>query len=87
MDLRQRHPPEDLGLGGAVDAAASINSVGTALMAEDRMTMAKPVWIQIRITISHMLLNGRSWKKIDRLGVDLAVSVVAEPPMPGTRSR
>ena len=36
-------------------------SSGTALMAADRMTMANPAWIQIRITISHMLLNGDSW--------------------------
>ena len=40
--------------------AASVSSVGTALIADERMTMAKPVWIQMRITISHMLLNGVS---------------------------
>src|SRR6476619_2182406 len=42
--------------------AASVSSVGTALMADDRMTMAKPTWIQIKITMSHMLLNGPSWR-------------------------
>ena len=50
-------------------------SVGTALIAADRMTIANPVWIQIRITISHMLLNGDSWTKRDRVGHDLAVGV------------
>ena len=36
--------------------AASTNSVGTALIADEKITMAKPVWIQISTTISHMLL-------------------------------
>ena len=39
-------------------AAASISSLGTALIAAERMTIAKPVWIQMRMTISHTLLNG-----------------------------
>ena len=40
--------------------AASTNSVGTALIADEKITMAKPVWIQISTTISHMLLYGWS---------------------------
>src|SRR6056297_3725916 len=43
--------------------AASISSVGTALMAAERMTMAKPVWIQMKITISQKLLYGVSCTK------------------------
>ena len=38
-------------------------SSGTALIAAERMTMAKPVWIQIRMTMSQKLLNGDSWMK------------------------
>ena len=43
--------------------AASINSVGTALIAAERMTIENPVWIQMKITISNTLLNGGSWTK------------------------
>ena len=43
--------------------AASINSVGTALIAADRMTMENPTWIQIRMTISQKLLYGLSCTK------------------------
>src|SRR6476660_3469480 len=41
--------------------AASISSVGTPLIAAERITMANPVWTQISTTINHMLLNGPSW--------------------------
>ena len=43
--------------------AASMSSVGTALMAADRMTIENPVWIQIMMTISQKLLYGVSWTK------------------------
>ena len=48
--------------------AASRISSGTALIAADRMTIANPVWIQIRMTISQKLLNGGSWMKPIGLG-------------------
>ena len=38
--------------------AASSRSSGTALIAADRMTMAKPVWSQIMITIRNRLFHG-----------------------------
>src|SRR4029078_4924402 len=41
--------------------AASVSSVGTPLIAAERITMAKPTWTQISTTINHMLLNGPSW--------------------------
>ena len=37
------------------------------------MTIAKPVWIQISTTISHMLLNGVSWMNSTGRGRGLAV--------------
>src|SRR6478752_3145759 len=40
--------------------AASISSVGTALIAAERITIAKPTCTQISTTINHMLLNGGS---------------------------
>src|SRR6056297_1247784 len=40
--------------------AASISSLGTALIAADRMTMEKPVWIQTMMIISQKLLYGVS---------------------------
>ena len=49
--------------------AASVSSVGTALIAAERMTIAKPVWTQISTTISHMLLNGTSWMNRTGCGV------------------
>ena len=54
--------------------AASMISSGTALIAADRMTIAKPVWIQIRMTISQTLLNGDSWMKPIGFGDVLAVA-------------
>ncbi len=53
--------------------AASVSSVGTALIADEKITRANPVWIQIRITINHMLLNGCLGEELDRLGDHLAV--------------
>ena len=68
-DLRQRDPPEHLRLVVAPSIlAASMSSVGTALMAADRMTIENPVWIQIRMTISQKLLYGVSWTKKIGLG-------------------
>ena len=58
-------------------------SVGTALMAADRMTIAKPVWIQIRMTISQKLLYGRLLDEDDRsAGLIVAVGSVWNPPTP-----
>ena len=57
-------------------------SSGTALIAAERMTMAKPVCIQIRITISHTLLNGDSWMKLTGLGTVSPSSVTTNPPTP-----
>ena len=34
-----------------------------ALIADEKITIANPVWIQMSTTISHMLLNGGSWTK------------------------
>ena len=39
--------------------AASMISSGIDLMAADSTTMAKPVWIQIMITMSSRLFHGR----------------------------
>src|SRR4051794_21611519 len=66
--------------------AASINSVGTALMAADRMTIAKPTWTQISTTINHMLLNGASWTNSTGCGSVLPL-VVTKPPRPGPMNR
>ena len=63
--------------------AASVSSVGTALIAEEKMTMAKPVWIQMRITISHMLLNGVSLRNSMVSEHVPAVLGRAEPAEPG----
>ena len=63
--------------------AASMNSVGTALIADEKITMANPVWIQISTTISHMLLNGGSWMKLIGLASTApVVGVVDEPADP-----
>ena len=53
--------------------AASISSVGTALIAADRITIAKPVWIQIRMTINQKLLYGVSLDEQHRLRRDVTV--------------
>ena len=53
--------------------AASVSSLGTPLIAEEKITMAKPVWIQISTTISHMLLNGWSCDEHDGVAPDLAL--------------
>src|SRR5262245_32123170 len=63
--------------------AASVSSVGTALIAADRITIANPVWTQISTTISHMLLNGPSCTNRTGLGVPSALT----PPRPGPRIR
>ena len=39
--------------------AASVISAGTPLMAADRTTIAKPVWSQMRMTISSERVDGR----------------------------
>ena len=39
-------------------SAASICSVGTPLMAADRITIAKPVWIQISTTMRKSVFQG-----------------------------
>ena len=49
--------------------AASVSSVGTALIAAERITIANPVWTQISTTINHMLLNGPSWTNSTGRGV------------------
>ena len=66
--------------------AASVSSSGTALMADERMTMANPVWIQIRITISHMLLNGVSCRNRIVCGDVVPSSPSVKPPRPGPRT-
>src|SRR6056297_3728534 len=43
--------------------AASMSSVGTALIAADKITIEKPVWIQIMMIINQKLLYGVSWTK------------------------
>ena len=66
--------------------AASVSSVGTALIAADRITIANPVWTQISTTINHMLLNGPSW--MNRTGLRLTTPLVStKPPRPGPRIR
>ena len=67
--------------------AASISSEGTALMAADRMTMAKPVWIQMSTTISHTLLNGASCRNRMVPAMGSPVGPGTEPPSPGPRNR
>ena len=59
-DLRQRDPPEHLGLGGAVDLGR-LDAARRArdLIAAESTTMAKPVWIQIMITMMKKLFHGR----------------------------
>ena len=48
--------------------AASVNSVGTALIADEKITIANPTCSQMRTTISHMLLYGFSRMKSMVLG-------------------
>ena len=68
--------------------AASVSSVGTALIAAERITMANPVWTQISTTISHMLLNGASWTNSDWSRATTSPSLGrTKPPRPGPRSR
>ena len=62
--------------------AASMISSGTALIAAEKITIAKPAWIQIRITISHMLLNGCSWMNPTGLAVNTPCLFLAIPPTP-----
>ena len=68
--------------------AASVSSVGTALIAAEKITVANPVWIQISTTISHMLLNGGSWMKLIGLAsIAPVLGLVTNPPTPGPRKR
>src|SRR6478735_12589821 len=62
--------------------AASISSVGTALIAAERITIAKPTCTQISTTISHMLLNGGSWTNNTGFALVSPLTVV-KPPRPG----
>ena len=59
-DARQRHVAEHLRVVTPSSRAASTISVGMPLMAADRMTMAKPAWIQTITTIRKKVFHGGS---------------------------
>ena len=56
-DLRHHDPQEDLEGTGAVDDGGLDRLLRHAAQRAPRMTMAKPVWIQIRITIRKKLFQ------------------------------
>ena len=62
--------------------AASISSVGTALIAAERITIENPTWIQIRITINQKLLYGLSWTNTIVWPTVSPSSVILKPPIP-----
>ena len=62
--------------------AASMYSVGTALIAADRITMANPVWIQTMMIISQKLLYGVSWTKFTVWAEIPPSSATLKPPTP-----
>ncbi len=43
--------------------AASVSSIGTPLMAADRITMAKPIWSQTKMTMRTRVFLGISWSQ------------------------
>ena len=86
IDGRDHHPDRSCAIWGSVTRQKTCVSVapstrrrlertpsGTALIAADRMTMAKPVWIQIRMTIKPDAVERLLLDEEDGIGLDRAV--------------